>query len=265
MIIAIIPVLGRLPLVQHTIARALKIVDTVITVVSEVWMKDYCEGSYPIWIRRRAPLGEKWNFGFKIAKQFDPDHVLFIGSSDWVTENWVTELLPHTEHNDIVGVKGYHLLHMDYEICYHNKKLLNKYRAKDGAYDIPVKFQGMKVGYWGGYRNERRGEPIGLGRILNRDFLKRIDYKPFNDEKWTGMDFNMFNLAQNVKTINSKSIKNLSISTNLWGNLHKFEHCKPIKDEEFLNIWFPGAYQLMKWDNIKLTNKELGVWNVDDI
>lgn len=72
-------------------------------------------------------------------------------------------------------------------------------------------------------------------------------------------------LAQNVKIINSKSIKSLSISTNLWGNLHTFDNCKPINDKEFLNTWFPDSTELMEWEKIKLTNKELGEWNVQDV
>jgi len=270
MIVAVIPVRGRLPLIPHTIKQASKVADKVICITSKAYEKEYCVGATEVsTINTNVPLGKKWNAGFNMARQYDPDHVLFVGSSDWVSENWIKVMLPYSEHYDIVGVHSFNLLHLDYEVIVRNKTgaietkkkrrahIMERARSKAGAHSVEVEFKGMRLGLWGGYENRRRGEPIGIGRVLNRDFLKRIDYKPFDDSQKNGLDYNMINLTQSYKAVNSKFIKCLSISTNLWGNLHEFGD--EIKDNGFIDKWFPDANKLTEWTEVKLINLENGM------
>jgi len=258
MTVAIIPVKGRLPLLPHTIEQALKVVDKVICITSKGYEKEYCVGAEVSNMNTNVTLGKKWNAGFDMARAYDPDHVLFIGSSDWVSENWMEEMLPYSKDYELVGVRGFNLLHLDYEVML-DKKTLERKRSKAGPHSVPVKFRGARLGYWPGYHNDREGEPAGIGRVLSRRFLKRIDYKPFADNQKSNMDNHMFNLAKSYKTINSKAIKCLSISTNLWGNHHSFEDSDEIQDNGFIDKWFPDARRLMEWEEVKLINLEHGM------
>lgn len=252
--IAVIPVRGRLQLLPYTIKQALKVVDKVICITSKVYERAYCPGAETANLSSR-PLSDRWNYGFQIAKEYDPDHILFIGSSDWVSENWMDKLLPYTEHYDIVGVRGFNLLHLNYELM-DDRHTLDKIRTKAGVFDLPARFRDKKLGEWTGYDNFRTGEPIGIGRILNRCFLKRVEYKPFRSGLGRGLDYDMILRTQHFK-IAEEDVRCLSISTNLWGNLHSFDDSDEIKDNEFLDKWFPDANELCQWRTVKLTNQEI--------
>jgi hypothetical protein len=263
MIIAIIPVRGRLPLIKHTIAQALKVVDKVICVTDFGSERKYCVGADAITINH-AILGKKWNYGFEYARQFDPDFVLYIGSSDWVSDNWVDVMLPYAEKYELVGVPDFNLLHLDYEVLEKDVVRLKWMRAHSGIKDVAVKFKRIQVGHWTGYWEERKHEPIGIGRIINRDYLKRVDYKPFDDNFRKSMDYLMFSKAKSYKLVKRDDIKCLSISSNLWGNFHTFEtdaH-ERLKAEPFLERWFPDYEKLTTWENINLLHTENGLkWN----
>ena len=272
MTVAVIPIKGRLPLVPHTIKQALKVVDKVICILAHGPEEyDLPRVSEVVRVRRSAPLGERWNAGFEAAKHYDPDHVLYIGSSDWVSENWIEVMISHSENYEMVGVPGVNMLHLDYEVVIRDEDgnietnndlrryIMKRRRSKAGHHTVEVEFKSMGLGRWDGYKDERKIEPIGLGRVLNRDFLKRIDYKPFKDKSRGGMDYEMFNLTQNYKIINTPDIKCLSVSTNLWSNKHSFSESTAIKNDGFLDKWFPDAYKLMEWTEVKLINYENGM------
>jgi len=249
--VAVIPVRGRMQLIPYTIKQALKVVDRVICVTSRPEERKYCTGAETADLKN-SPLGKVWNLGFELARAYDPDYILFIGSSDWVSENWMDVMTKYDA--EIVGVKGFHLLHLDYKILITDKEELRKKKAHSGVYSVPVEFLGMETGYWSGYTNFRKGEPIGIGRVLNRDFLKRIGYKPFDDYAQRGMDFNMINLSKDYKVVD-EDIQCLSVSTNLWDNLHDFIGDKI--NPGFLIEWFPMARELTEWTKANLTNYEL--------
>ena len=57
------------------------------------------------------PLGKKWNFGYKYIKRFNPDAVLFVGSSDWISSDWIDEAYKYIEDGyGYVGKEGYHMI-----------------------------------------------------------------------------------------------------------------------------------------------------------
>jgi hypothetical protein len=263
MTVAVIPVKGRHPLVHHTIAQALKVVDKVICITDSGAEAFHLPGaSDVVHVRRTTKLGKKWNTGFQVAKAYDPDHILFIGSSDWVSDNWMDYMLPSTESSDIVGVKSFNLLHLDYDVL-DDIEPLTKKKRHSGSHSVTVKYNGLRLGLWPGYDNFRRGEPIGIGRVLNRDFLRRIDYKPFDDDKNKHMDRHMFELCKSYTIAPYEDIRCLSISTSLWDNMHVWHDDYEIDEPDFLSKWFPDAYQLTEWKNIKLLNTEIK-WSVKD-
>src|SRR5688572_33434172 len=90
-VVAVIPVHGRVPLLPYTIKRLIQKNDCkVICVGDGLHEKQVCEQSGAVWVPfKNSPLGAKWNAGFVAAKRFNPDAVLYVGSSDWVCNDWI--------------------------------------------------------------------------------------------------------------------------------------------------------------------------------
>lgn len=235
---AIIPVHGRIPLVKQTIHRLL-LKNNLLTVIcvcsSQEDIKALAGELVVIVEHENKPLGAKWNAGFVEAKKFNPDACLFVGSSDWLSDNWVSSLLPLMDKYDMVGTPGCHFLDI---------KQGNKFRAVD----------------WGGYLGERSTESIGIGRLLSHRIMDKIGWKPFDDTKDGSLDYSMFNRVKKaggkVSMINHPELISLSISTDLWPNKHSFDdnisgelrrntfHIKNVS--EFLKKNFPEAYHIFK-------------------
>lgn len=201
--VAIIPVHGRLPLLKHTIERLLKKngVDLVVCIGdSEDEEMVSIKAGAKFFYHQNMPLGRKWNYGFQKAREFSPDVCLFVGSSDWLSDNWLPELLPLMDEYDMVGKPDFTMM------------------------DISDSIRCVR---WGGYKGERKDEPIGIGRLISARILDKMSWKPFVDEKNNSMDFAMYekvqNLGGNVGLITDPNLIPLSLSTNKWENKHKFE------------------------------------------
>jgi hypothetical protein len=197
---AVIPVLGRQPLLQHTITRLLKVnkVDHVLCVgdYNDEVACTRAGAEYAVY--KNSPLGAKWNHGFKIARNFGVDAVVFVGSSDWLSANWLDVMLPHLQGNDMVGVAGF-------TMC-----------------DVREKLRAV---HWGGYTGQRAGEPIGIGRIISAAALDRMNWQPFDNDRENSMDRMMYSRCDHVKLVKNTRADALSISTGKWPNKHKFnEH-----------------------------------------
>ena len=240
MIISVIPVKGRGLLVRHTVRRLLEMNVKVIAVLEKAFEKEFFKGldvECTVTSGYGVPLGRKWNAGFLTAKNYNPEHILFVGSSDWVTPNWLGVMLPHSQKYDIVGVQDFYLAHIEVDVKYDSGQA---YKREDVNNNIKE----IKVGYWSGYKCDRKAEPIGIGRVLNRDFLERIDYQPFDDKMTRGMDHLMFNKAKEVGILKCGDHKCLSISTNLWPNMHDFGERNKTLTKKFLNDNFPEVLTL---------------------
>lgn len=242
-VVAIIPVQGRLPLVQLTVERLIlkNNIDRVVCVCSNdedfAYMIECRRGNCGIVVIRHdnKPLAAKWNAGFKEAQKYNPDACLFVGSSDWLSDNWVSSLLPLMDKYDMVGTPGCHFLDI---------KQNNKFRVVD----------------WGGYLGERSTESIGIGRLLSARILNKLGWKPFTDSKDGSLDYDMFTRVKKsggkTAMVKSPELISLSISTDQWGNKHNFEdHVKGElrrnsihlnKVHEFLKNHFPEAYSIFK-------------------
>lgn len=204
-VVACIPVLGRLPLLRYTIERLYKKngLEKVICSGDGLEEKKLCESLGAVWVEvRNNPLGNKWNQAFMKAEEFNPDAVLFVGSSDWLSDNWIHTMGPHIEKHGFVGVPG----------CY---------LADVGETIRVVKWPGYK-----GYREERADESIGIGRMLSRRLLDAIRWQPFDPLLHNSMDRSMKDKAKVVGFIDvivkDYGLKALSISSNKWVNKHQF-------------------------------------------
>lgn len=205
-IVAVIPVKGRLPLLKYTIRRLYKKngVRKVICVGDSMEEKILCESEGAEFVmHQNNPLGKKWNAGFKAAKRYNPDACLFVGSSDWVSDNWLEETTPYIMENkaDLIGKPDFFLLDIgkEYRFC-----------------------------HWQGYgKGPREKEPIGIGRLLSKRILDKMNWEPIQETLNNSIDWSMYqNILRaggRVELISYNNIQSLSISTDRWPNMHKFE------------------------------------------
>jgi hypothetical protein len=229
---AIIPVKGRLPLLKHTITRLIKKngVKNVICVGDES-EKDFCEklGADYV-VHENFPLGKKWNAGFMKAKEYNPDACLFVGSSDWISDNWIDYCCKYMSSYDMIGKPDFYLL------------------------DYGKQF---RLCHWAGYQDRRKGEPIGIGRMISSNILDLMNWQPMDPKLDSSLDYSMWQRViekgGRIRTLETDEIKSLSLSTDAWVNKHRFEdhwnNKKGVESEKmepnnFLTESFPEAHNL---------------------
>lgn len=206
-VVAVVPVYGREPLLKYTIRRLIQKnkVDIVIVIGESISEKIIALKEGAIFIQHpNKPLGRKWNAGYSFIKRFNPETALFVGSSDWISDDWLET--------------AYNAIKQDENIGYVGKK----------GFDM-VDFRNKQVRYckWFGYVDKIRAEEtIGIGRLLSKNLLEKINYCPFPENKNYSMDYGMYLLCKKngfkVKIIENNSIF-LSLSTDLWINKHEFD------------------------------------------
>jgi glycosyltransferase involved in cell wall biosynthesis len=206
-IIAVIPVYGRRPLLKHTITRLLKKngVYKVICVGDQSKDERECRDAGAEWVYHdNKPLAAKWNAGFIAAKEHKPDACLFVGSSDWISDNWLTVLGPHIDHFDLIGLPGCYFLDI-----------------KTG-----VK-RDFRACYWPGYIGPREGESIGIGRLISAKVLEKLNWEPFDSSLDHSLDFSMVKRVKKadgkILLVKSLDLKSISVSCDQWPNKHSFE------------------------------------------
>ncbi len=202
--VAVIPVKGRLPLLKYTIRRLYEKngVYKVICIGDAEEEREVCESEDAEFVfHANNPLGKKWNAGFQAAKKHTPDACLFVGSSDWISDNWLSYCEPFIMGDiDMIGKPDFYLL------------------------DIGVT---LRFCHWLGYgKGPRQDEPIGIGRVLSSRILDLMNWAPMNETLNNSMDFSMYQhllrLGGKVHLVKGTEIQSLSISTNRWPNMHRF-------------------------------------------
>ena len=236
-VVAVIPAHGRFPLLRVTIERLLKRngVNQVVVVGDQHEVKAICRqtGAHYVEFKNR-PLGRKWNWGFHTARDMKPDACLFVGSSDWISDTWIPDILPLTDEYDLIGKPDFYLLDI-------------------GPGNT------LRACHWPGYgdhRPARKYEPIGIGRVISARMLDEIKWMPFDPAADNSMDWQMYQkvlkAGGKVHLVTDESLRSLSISTYQWVNKHKFdEHhsgrltSRIIEDPEaFARTHFPEALTL---------------------
>lgn len=221
------PVFGRRKLLPHTIERLIDKNGLYAVICSghDEEDKKICMRAGAEWIyAANSPLGYKWNAAFIEAKKYDPDGILFVGSSDWVEDDYLDKVRPFMDGHSVVGVRGFYLCDI-----------------QDGD---TIRYQTL---YWGGYHDSRKDEPIGIGRVLTRGFLEEIKYRPFDDNIDMGLDYSMWvratRSAYPTKVLDDR-LRVLSISSNRWHNKHAFKGHEKAPDD--LLSYFPEVYEIFK-------------------
>ena len=202
MIVAPIPVYGRRPLLKYTISRLQKAGVQVICMGHDADDQELALSLGSEWISiSNDPLGAKWNAGFMAARKYEPTGVLFVGSSDWVSDNYIAEAERMLPEYDMLGKLGCHFT----DLGPSNIRTVN----------------------WFGYgKGSRSYEPIGIGRVLSTRLLNKLNWQPFDKRLSSGLDWSMWlkSLASDasIGIFEDPDLKLLSISTHAWGNKHKF-------------------------------------------
>ena len=170
--VAVIPVHERHSLLRVTIKRLYEKngVDHVIC-IGENSNREVCQNAGAEFVEHpNLPLGRKWNAGFRVARQYRPDCVVYVGSSDWLSDNWLSVMYPLSLMYAVVGKLDFNMLHIG---------------------------SGLKVGFWPRYPvgTGRENELIGIGRLISREFLDLIAWEPFDDELNKSMDWCIWRIS----------------------------------------------------------------------
>lgn len=198
-----IPVFGRFPLVRLTISRLIRqgVIPIIIGHEKEA-MQIAEEFNIEFIPMSNDPLGNKWNAGFMACKNYSPDGVIFMGSSDWCSDDYLELVADAINDFAFIGMLGCHFADVSDEV---------------------------RLVHWPGYlKGQRQYEPIGIGRVLRSDMLDSMNWAPFDPRLSSGLDWSMYlkaiRLIENLAVIKDeeKDIRLLSISTDKWINKHKF-------------------------------------------
>lgn len=231
--VAVIPCFGRFQLLEKNVDRLYKVngISKVILVGHEPYVKKIADNTNSIFVNHKNnPLGRKWNAGFAKAREINADAVLFVGSSDLVSKDWLPTALKYLPDYDLIGKLDCYLMDI-------NRVL------------------GKRLVHWPGYgHGVRAEEPIGIGRVISARVLDKIDWKPFDDTRDNSMDWFMYDavLKHSGKIkIMDEEVYSMAISTDRWPNKHIFEdHYKgrlpstkihAEEKENFINNNFPEA------------------------
>lgn len=230
-IIAPIPVFGRHELVKLTASRLQLQGITPVLIGHEPETKEIAKNlNIEFCLASNNPLGHKWNVGFQAAKFYDPDAVIFMGSSDWCSQEYI-DIVKQNLNFSMIGMLGCHFIDVADQI---------------------------RLVHWDGYKDKlRMNEPIGIGRVLSRELIKKMNWIPFENVLNSGLDWSMYQkvlrLREKIAVIpnDPMNVRLMSISTNKWINKHKFlDHWSgplkshKIEDLSILDTHFPDIHIL---------------------
>ena len=232
-VVACIPVKGRAPLVEQTIKRLYwkNGVYRVICVGDDLHDRKVCEKAGAVWVQfNNKPLGAKWNAAFEEAKKYEPDACLYVGSSDWLSGNWIDFMRPHVDEHHLVGAPGMYL--------------------------VDSSSKGLRGVYWPGYNLEKRNESIGIGRMLSRELLDRMKWCPFEGTSDRSLDRSMTDKCARFGfkefMLQNPQMMALSLSfPERWPNKHIFDMhwngllpSQKIDPVPFMTTHFPEIFEI---------------------
>lgn len=105
-----------------------------------------------------SPLSFKWESAILNSSKLEWEGLVVLGSDDYIDQKFIDFVSENIKKYDFIGFKDIY------------------FEQNDRKY------------YWGGYKNERRGEPIGAGRVYSRSFLERLGFSLYDKEAVKGLD-----------------------------------------------------------------------------
>ena len=112
-----VPVFGRFPLVRMTISR-LKAQDVIPIMLGHEDEAEAMAKELDVEFIRVAndPLGNKWNAGFEACKNYQADGVIFMGSSDWASDEYIESVKDALKDFPFIGMLGCHFADVGDEV-----------------------------------------------------------------------------------------------------------------------------------------------------
>lgn len=110
------------------------------------------------------PLGAKWNAGLHYCMDVEFDYLMVLGSDDLVNLAMLRVIDQQIRAgHQYIGVTDFYALNM----------------------------RDMRLQYWGGYLNHRKGEAVGSCRVMSRNILETAGWKVWSMKKNKGLDGSM--------------------------------------------------------------------------
>lgn len=239
-IAAVIPVHGRLsfwPITVGRLSRQTGLSSPIRTVIVG-WTEEERVAAERVgahFVRHdNQCLGAKWQYGIDRAMElYDPDAILIVGSTDWISDTWCSCMAPHIEAGaDLVGKRGIYFL----DVRPGNAK---------------------RMIWWAGYGpGPRQDEPIGAGRLISRRIINKLRGIVF-DPVPKSLDWSCYQrvLGAGGKVVCADTLpcQALSVSCYLWSNLHSFKReaefptATPINQPDaVLSANFPDALEVFR-------------------
>lgn len=159
------------------------------------------------------PLSNKWQTGIEEVRELNPDYVLMLGSDDFICSNLLDVYTSEMEKGtELIGLIDCYFL--------------------DSRID--------KLSYWVGYRNHRRGESIGMARMLSKGLLNKLDWKVWTIQANKGLDSIMMKKLRSLKVsekmfnCKNKNIMALDVKTNI--NVSNIKTYRDLHEEPYKNL-----------------------------
>lgn len=114
--------------------------------------------------RANSPLGAKWNGGMEAVRESGADAMIVVGSDDLLNAEAFAIYAHHLAQGYVfVGLSDTYF------------------------WDL----SNRQLALWRGYSPPRQGEPMGLGRLIHRDLLEKMDWEPWDSSLERALDFSM--------------------------------------------------------------------------
>jgi hypothetical protein len=228
--VAVIPVHGRLELLCLTIQRLLESgFHKVICLGSTQQEHHTCTwAGADFYYFQNKPVARKLNAGFQVAYTYHPDAVMYLSSSDWISRDYLDHVSYFINDYDMIGRLDCNFAHVG---------------------------ESVRAVHWRGYPkgSSMDLQTVGIGRVLSRRALDEMDWRPFDDYLNSSLDYSMtFRLMnkcsrRNVMIMTHPCANTLSVSTDLWSNIHSFhqlaEGAEP-RSQQWLENNYPEIFTL---------------------
>ena len=243
-ITTVIPVRGRLPLLDRTLRRLRE----QIVPINNIVVVGERDDEFDVAMNNGArfvkcpnhPLGRKWQVGLQHARKAFPntDFYFHTGSDEWFTNGYTAAMIKEIGKCGMVGMREYVGLH--------------------------INSNGVMTGcLWDGFHQKsRRNEAVGSGRIMTRATLDRLKWEVVDPGLDKNLDHSMMMKLRRVgiktKTVSidepgpAQNQRIMAISCDLWRNKRNLSMMlragmvNQVKSETlatFLKSEFPEIYE----------------------
>jgi len=164
---------------------------------------------------RNKPLSGKFNAAAqKAVVKYNPKALLILGSDDFVDDNLIKNYIRVIDEADVIGILDCYFYHTG---------------SKESM-------------YWKGYTNFRKGETIGMARMVSRKVFNRLKGELWPSNIDSGLDFNMMKRIRKHKfkqiVFNVEGMVAVDIKGQ--GNISAFsdyrENMSPVEESVFNTI-----------------------------